>query len=536
MTDVTVIIAVSEEWGFLPRQLQALADQVDPPDFEVLLADSGCQRDLSGLVKGWQERLDIREVDATARPGDGYARNVATSFATGDVVMFTGTDVALSSDWIRRGIDAGRGAVVFTGADSDESVAVRASGNFGVSRLAVIAAGGFDASLSGKDADDDLLHRLVEGGHSVTRVPGMTVVPASVAGPERGALSARVRGFFTQRSPGAGPDVGAGLDAATSDLPSVSVVIPHYGEVSPTMEVVGDLMAQDGVDSVEIIVSDDCSPVPFPDGDGWEVVRSTVNGGYGAACNRGAATASGDFVLFLNSDVTVGHDFLRRFLAAAKPWGRAITAPAVRQADHPAPVARFWGKPHQYIANWATPGARFHGQEWFDRLQGQDVTSVKAATRSGRGVAVDWVAGVAHMMPLEDFRAVGGFDEDYFMYCEEMDLHRRLHEERGLKAVYLPQVEIGHAGGGSSSTDRVRSWNVDGQFRFFDKWGGTRRFLAGMVATSVLNAGWNVVKKARGADVDPAETFSDEWSTIMHGWQHRGDTGPQRAASRRAGP
>lgn len=73
MTDVTVIIAVSEEWGSLPRQLQALADQVDPPDFEVLLADSGCRRDLSGLVKGWQERLDIREVDATARPGDGYA-------------------------------------------------------------------------------------------------------------------------------------------------------------------------------------------------------------------------------------------------------------------------------------------------------------------------------------------------------------------------------------------------------------------------------------------------------------------------------
>ena len=314
----------------------------------------------------------------------------------------------------------------------------------------------------------------------------------------------------------------------STDSPAVSVVVPHYGEVEPTMSVVRDLMAQEGVDSFEIIVSDDCSPQTFPEGEGWKVVHGAANGGYGAACNRGAAAANGEYVLFLNSDVTIGYDFLRRFLEAAKPWGRAITAPAVRQGDHAAPVARFWGKPHQYIVNWATPGARFHGQEWFDRLQGQDVTSMNRAMESGFGVVVDWVSGIAHMMPLEDFRAVGGFDEDYFMYCEEMDLHRRLHGERGLKAVYLPQVEIGHVGGGSSSAERVRSWNVDGQFRFFDKWGGARRFLAGMVATSVLNAGWNTFKKARGADVAPAGTLADEWSTIMHGWRHRKDSGAQR--------
>ncbi|MDU5026644.1 MAG: glycosyltransferase, partial [Cutibacterium avidum] len=67
--------------------------------------------------------------------------------------------------------------------------------------------------------------------------------------------------------------------AWSTDSPAVSVVVPHYGEVEPTMSVVRDLMAQEGVDSFEIIVSDDCSPQTFPEGEGWKVVHGAANGG-----------------------------------------------------------------------------------------------------------------------------------------------------------------------------------------------------------------------------------------------------------------
>ncbi|WCC80120.1 glycosyltransferase [Cutibacterium equinum] len=536
MTDVTVIIPVSQDWGCLPRQLQALANQNDAPKFEILVADAGCPRGVAELVERWRWRLDVRRVDATARPGDGYARNVAISHARSDLLMFTGTDVIVSSDWVRSGWEVGRDAPVFTGVHpgGDGLVSLDVDGcNFGVRRSTLIDARGFDASLSGTAADADLARRLTEAGQCVKLVADLRVNHDFRSQQGSTGLTPRIRATLFDRARRPAPDLGAGLDSATTDVPSVSVVIPHYGEVGPTMSVVRDLMAQEGATSFEIIVSDDCSPEPFPDGDGWTVVRSAVNGGYGAACNRGAKQATGEYVLFLNSDASLQPDFLRRFLDAARPWGRAVTAPAVRQQGEVRARLGRWGRPHHYIFNWATPGARFHGQEWFDWLQGQDVFAAHRLAEEGRGVVVDWVSGVAHMMPLQDFWAVGGFDEDFFMYCEEMDLHRRLREERGLNSVYLPQAEVGHVGGGSSSPDRVRSWNVDGEFRFFEKWGGAQCFMVGMIATSVLNFGWNCARKVRGIDVNSGRIFVNECRVIRHGWQHRKDSGPQRRPIRK---
>ena len=55
----------------------------------------------------------------------------------------------------------------------------------------------------------------------------------------------------------------------------VSAVIPHYGDPAPTLTLIEALRAQQGIapDELEIIVSDDQSPVPFPDTTGVRVVR-----------------------------------------------------------------------------------------------------------------------------------------------------------------------------------------------------------------------------------------------------------------------
>jgi GT2 family glycosyltransferase len=61
-------------------------------------------------------------------------------------------------------------------------------------------------------------------------------------------------------------------------------------------------------------------------------------------------------------------------------------------------------------------------------------------------------------LPASRFRSLGGFDVDFFMFCEEMDLHRRLRESGGRTAIAL-EVEV-HTPGGASSlgvTDRWRS-------------------------------------------------------------------------------
>ena len=69
----------------------------------------------------------------------------------------------------------------------------------------------------------------------------------------------------------------------------VSAVIPHYGDPAPTLTLIEALRAQQGIapDELEIIVSDDQSPVPFPDTTGVRVVRRETNGGRKFRCCRG---------------------------------------------------------------------------------------------------------------------------------------------------------------------------------------------------------------------------------------------------------
>ena len=74
----------------------------------------------------------------------------------------------------------------------------------------------------------------------------------------------------------------------------LSVVIPHYGAPEPTLALVNQLTTQAGALQLEIIVSDDCSPDPFPRADAYKLVRRTENGGFGSALNSGAAVATGD--------------------------------------------------------------------------------------------------------------------------------------------------------------------------------------------------------------------------------------------------
>ena len=100
----------------------------------------------------------------------------------------------------------------------------------------------------------------------------------------------------------------------------VSVVIPHYGHPTPALALIDQLRPQS---PHEIIVADDHSPTPFPETPGVMVVRRASNGGFGSAVNAGAARASGDVLLVLNSDLDVSPTFVADLVAAAAPAARA---------------------------------------------------------------------------------------------------------------------------------------------------------------------------------------------------------------------
>ena len=241
-----------------------------------------------------------------------------------------------------------------------------------------------------------------------------------------------------------------------------------------------------------MIVADDASPDPFPDHPGVEVVRRATNGGFGANVNSGVAAATGDAVLVLNSDLTIEPTFVADMVEAARTRPRAVLAPRmVDEHGHEAWVGRDFPRVRHQTAAWLTPLARFRATGAWHRAVGHDVRA------HGAEAEVDWVVGAAMWIPVADFRAVGGFDERFFMNSEEVDLQRRLHE-RGVTVIALRSPTVVHEGGGSSPSESRRRWLVEGQLLYADKWGSKRRLQAALAAATGANFVVNAARRAAG--------------------------------------
>jgi GT2 family glycosyltransferase len=298
----------------------------------------------------------------------------------------------------------------------------------------------------------------------------------------------------------------------SSPVISVSIVIPHFGDPAPTLTLVRQLSAQGH--PAQLIVADDASPTPFPDVDGVEVVRRGANGGFGANVNSGAAEATGDALLILNSDLTVEPTFVADMVSAAQTHPRSVLAPRmVDEHGTAAWVGRNFPTVRHQAAAWLTPLARFRHTAAWHRAVGHDVRAHSAERE------VDWVVGAAMWIPLTDFRAVGGFDERFFMNSEEVDLQRRLRD-RGVRAVALRTPTVVHAGGGSSPSDARRRWLVEGQFLYAQKWGGLRRLRFALALCSFINLGSNCARRVIGRDESPWRTFSTEMRLLGSSSRH----------------
>lgn len=228
----------------------------------------------------------------------------------------------------------------------------------------------------------------------------------------------------------------------------VAVVIVNYESGSALARCVAGLRSEG---PAELVVVDNGSTDGslrelrdrFPD---VEVVVPGRNLGYGAAANRGVAATSAPSVLVCNSDLEVAPGALAALAGAlAADPGCAIVGPLIRnRAGERYPSARrFPGLTD--AAGHALLGI-FAPDNRFTRSYQQAHLEVDG----GREV-VDWVSGACFLVRRSAFEQVGGFDEAYFMYLEDVDLCWRLGRA-GWKVVYLPAGEVIHLQG--LSTDR----------------------------------------------------------------------------------
>lgn len=300
-------------------------------------------------------------------------------------------------------------------------------------------------------------------------------------------------------------------------LEGLGVVVPVHGELEPVLPLLAAL--REGAAPARVLVVDDASPLPLDAarlGEGVELLRRERNGGFAAAVNTGldalAADGSITTALVLNSDVELPPGFAAALLAHAEPWmpavvGCRIEDPQGRSAHS---ARRFPTVGHQ-VVEWLVPLASQHHRDLLHRAVGHDLVAERA-----RGmVPVDWVSGAVLLLPLAEVRAIGGLDEGYFMYTEEVDLQLRLRRA-AVPALLDADLVARHVGGGSSGGEaRRRRWLVGARMRYARRHGHVHVLRAGLTAATAANLVWNTGRRAAGRDVRPLAVAREEM-TLIH--------------------
>ena len=101
----------------------------------------------------------------------------------------------------------------------------------------------------------------------------------------------------------------------------------------------------------------------------------------------------------------------------------------------------------------------------------------RASAQASAVEPVDAVSGALMLLPRATFEAVGGFDEGYFLHCEDLDLCRRVRE-RGSVVVCANEIRVVHGKGGSSRSRPVFvAWHKHrGMWRWFTKFDPAARY------------------------------------------------------------
>lgn len=170
------------------------------------------------------------------------------------------------------------------------------------------------------------------------------------------------------------------------------------------------------------------------------------NRGYGAAINRGIARLGPDVdvVLISNPDVILGAgaiDVLVAELVSRSDIG--AVGPRIREVSGEVyPSAR--ALPGIGVGTGHALFARVWPQNPWTRRYHNDPAGLDEA------VDVGWLSGACILVRRSVFDAIGGFDERYFMYFEDVDLGRRL-AAAGFRNRYVPEAEVTHIGGRSTA-------------------------------------------------------------------------------------
>jgi GT2 family glycosyltransferase len=169
---------------------------------------------------------------------------------------------------------------------------------------------------------------------------------------------------------------------------------------------------------------------------------SAVNGGFAHGCNLGAEISSGKNLLFLNPDTIANADAVEKLVRRAGTEASVMIS-SCRQIRQDGSVSIAWG---DFPGMWNLTG--------FQRAAGRLLQFRKQKMTENHGIKFypDWVSGSVILISRDSFELLGGFDDRFWMYYEDVDICRRV-ADRGGKVVFHNDITIEHNHGGSTRTD-----------------------------------------------------------------------------------
>lgn len=175
-----------------------------------------------------------------------------------------------------------------------------------------------------------------------------------------------------------------------------------------------------------------------------QIIHNDQNKGFGAACNQAATGNLADYLLFLNPDIKLFENSLQRPLAfMEKTENKEAGIVGIQLVDDSGHVTR-------NCARFPTPAHFLAKMFGLDRLLPRYFPSyfMKEWDHSETRI-VDHVMGAFFLVRRSVFESLGGFDERFFVYLEDLDFSCRAYQA-GWKSVYLAPAQAYHAGGGVS--------------------------------------------------------------------------------------
>ena len=209
-----------------------------------------------------------------------------------------------------------------------------------------------------------------------------------------------------------------------------------------------------------------------------QLIQSGRNGGFGFGCNLGMAAGSSPLVLFLNPDARIEADELQKMVDVlrAEPDVALVGPRLLDDSGDLIPTVRRYQRPSSVWAE-ALYLHRF--------LPGSVQWAHEIDTRASTHEAVaypEWLSGACMLARRDALEAVGGFDEGFFLYCEDMDLCARLRAAGG-RVRYEPEAVVRHRGGHSAPYNSLRAVLIRSRVRYARRHGG--RLSAALVRAGV---------------------------------------------------